>query len=130
MQRKIPMKNNMTNDMMRLRSEIATLRDSRSTLMANLIVASEALRQDVAQLLSDFASARIELSRQTNGELQTTVLHVKESFNELRQSVLDMRRTFQDDIAGARQTCSGESVAPVKETVPSKQAAKTKTKKR
>jgi hypothetical protein len=128
--RGFPMNNNLANNMSRLRGEIAALRDSRSTLVGNLTEAADVLRQEVAQLLVSFAHARAEMSRQTKGELENTILRVKGSVTELRQSVLELRRTFQDDIAGARQAWSEESADLGETPPPGKPGPKAKRKKR
>lgn len=122
--------NNLANDMLRLRNEIAALRDDRSTLMTNLAEASESLRLDVSQLLVGFGKARAEMSQQTKAELCNSILQVKETVTGLRQSVLELRRSFQNDITGARQTWCKAGAAAMEEPSPVAPAPKAKKKKR
>jgi len=92
------MNNNLTKDMLRLRSEIVALRDRRSALL-------EAIGRDAAQLLASFSKARAEISLQTRAVLTASV-------TGLRQSVLELRRLYQVDLIGARQAWRGVGTKP------------------
>ena len=98
------MTGNLTNDMTRLRGEIAASRDSRAETR-------ERMQAAISRMVSGFGEARSEMARQTKAELGEFVARVKEAVTELRQTVAQLREGFQDDLAGAHQAWHGASPA-------------------
>ena len=98
------MTGNLTNDMTRLRGEIAASRDSRAE-------ARERMQAAISRMIGGFGEARSEMARQTKAELGEFVARVKDAVTELRQTVAQLREGFQDDLAGAHRAWLGASPA-------------------
>jgi signal transduction histidine kinase len=98
------MTGNLTNDMTRLRGEIAASRDSRAETR-------ERMQAAISRMLSGFGEARSEMATQTKAELGEFVARVKETVTELRQTVAQLREGFQADLAGAHQAWQGAGPA-------------------
>ena len=98
------MTGNLTNDMTRLCGEIAALRESRAETRARMQAA-------ISRMLGGFGEGRAEMARQTKAELGEFVARVKEAVTELRQTVVQLREGFRDDLAGAHRAWHGASPA-------------------
>jgi hypothetical protein len=85
----------LTDDTIRLREEIDTLRSSRRALMHELAQDIRGLKSSVASLLSDFASAHSDMAMNSKKSRVAFVSGVKEL-------VAGMKKEMQNDLAGAR----------------------------
>jgi hypothetical protein len=101
------MTNNLTSDMTRLCGEIASLRDGRARLLGSLAETRDQTRAAVNQMLAGFAADRSEIAAQTGAELAGFVSRVKETVNDLRQTVARLQEQFRDDLAGAGRAWHG-----------------------
>jgi hypothetical protein len=107
---------NLTNDMMRLCSEITALRDTRAQ-------GRDELRDAVAQKLAEFQNSRKEMANKVRTELDEFVGGIKDAVTELRQQ-------FMVDLAGARRAWCGSLSMAVGEEAPKDIAPKAKKKRR
>jgi hypothetical protein len=93
----------LTNDMMRLCGEIASLRENRAVLRGNLAQGRTNLRDAVSEMQSEFRNTHNEMANQTKVKLQDFVSNVQEAVSSMRQGVGDFRQKTLGDIAGARR---------------------------
>jgi hypothetical protein len=103
---------NLTNDMMRLCSEIAALRDTRSELRSNLAQGRDELREAVSQKQAEFRDSHKEMANKVRAELGDFVGGVKDAVTELKQSVAVFQEQILGDLAGARRAWCGSFSIP------------------
>lgn len=98
---------NLTNDMMRLCSEITAAQDSRSVLRSKLAQDRAGRGDTVCQMLADFRNSREAMAAKTKAELQDFVESVQEAVAGVKQGVACLREGFLQDIAGAHRAWRG-----------------------
>jgi len=98
---------NLTDDMTRLREEIDTLRSSRGALMHELAQDIRGLKSSVSSLLSEFASAHLDMAMSSKKSRVAFVSGIKEFVTGMKKDITGMKRDMQNDIAGARNAWRG-----------------------
>jgi len=92
--------NSMTQDMTRLRREVAAGREARQNLLRNLVDSRDGLRLEVAQTL--------EQLHLTNADLFSHAHNTRTAFvRDLAEHVRELRQAFNTDLMGARHGWRG-----------------------
>jgi len=97
----------ITNDMIRLRSEIAVLR-------SNMAQARDELRETVPQKLAEFREARQESAPKVRAELEQFVGRIKDAVTEIKTGVAVFRQQLQGDLADLHQAWWGAISTPAR----------------
>jgi hypothetical protein len=92
----------MTEDMGRMREEIVALRKVRGTLMNDLQKETKSREKAVKHLCSHFGHVRSKMAKQTKHERLTFL-------DNLKRSVVALRKDVTDDLAGARKAWAGKN---------------------
>ncbi len=86
----------LTYDMNKLCDEISALRDARGALMKDLGKGARDLHHIVSEMQAGFRQSHEEMARETKAARVALL-------SGLKRTVLDMRRGFSADLAGARR---------------------------
>ena len=87
---------NLTGDMTRLCEEISALRNARGALVKDLAKGARDLHHIVSEMQAGFRQSHEEMARETKAARVALL-------SGLKRTVLDMRREFAADLAGARR---------------------------
>ena len=97
----------LTQDMTRLRGEIAALRDARRELLEEAIRGARNLKKAVSVMKVGFSGTRAQMAKTMQAECATFLSDVKESVDDLKQAVAASRKEFAADIVGGRSAWLG-----------------------
>jgi IS5 family transposase len=92
----------LTDDMGRLRDEIIAMRKVRDGLLSDLQKVTKSRKKVVTQLCSHFGHIRARMAKQTKHERLAF-------FDNLKHTVVILRKETADDLAGARNAWAGKS---------------------
>lgn len=97
----------LTNDMIRLCGEIATLHEGRGELRSKLERGRKDLQETVSLMQADFRNAHGEMASKTKAELSGCLANLKDAVASVSQKVAALRGEILEDVAGAHRAWCG-----------------------